>query len=66
MKLIFSAVLNQILVATDTAGFQRFGTQLFILVGDQMHAEREIVNVGFLLAQIKDADFRIRDTAAET
>ncbi len=53
------------LVGADTSGFQGFGRKLFILVRDEMNAERELVNVGLLATQVVDPDLRIRDTATE-
>jgi hypothetical protein len=42
------------LVGADTSSFQSLGAQLFILVGDQVDAEGELVDVRTLSAEIKD------------
>ena len=53
------------LVATNTSGFESFRRKLFILVGHEMDAERELVNAGLLAAQIEDPDLGIGDTSTE-
>jgi hypothetical protein len=42
------------LVGANTSSFQSLGAQLFILVRDQVNAERELVDVRTLSAEIKD------------
>lgn len=42
------------LVGANTSSFQSLGAQLFILVGDQVDAEGELVDVRTLSAEIKD------------
>ena len=42
------------LVGANTSGFQSFGAQLFVLVGDQVDAEGELVDIRTLSAEIKD------------
>ncbi len=54
------------LVGADTGGFQSLGAQLFILVGNQVNAEREFVNVGALATEIEDTDLRVGDTTVES
>ena len=54
-----------LLVGTDTGGFEGFGRQLFVFVGDHVDAEREFIDVGTLAAQIEDANFGIGDTTVE-
>lgn len=65
MELIFAAVLHQILVAADTSRLQGFAAQLLVLIGDQMHAQRKILDGGLLTTQIEDADLGIGHTATE-
>ncbi len=43
------------LVGADTSSFQSLGAQLFVLVGDQVDAERELVDVRALSAKIEDS-----------
>ena len=39
---------------------------MFILVGDEMDAEREFIDAGTLAAEVEDADFGVGHTAVET
>jgi hypothetical protein len=55
---ILATDLGKVLVGANTTGFEGFGGQLLILVGDQMHAERELVDTCFLTAQVKDTDLK--------
>ncbi len=54
------------LVAADPGRLQRLRRQLLILVRDEMDAQRKLIDTGLLAAEVKDADLRIRDPAAET
>lgn len=65
VELVLSAELDQVLVAANSAGFQSLGTQLFILVGHEMDAQREILDRGLLSAQIKDTNLWVWHTTAE-
>ena len=47
------------LVCTNTSSLQSLRAQLFILVGNQVDAERELVDVRTLSAQIEDTDFGV-------
>jgi len=61
---VLTAVLHQVLVGADTRGPERLRRQLLVLVRDQVHAERELVDACLLAAQIKYADLGIWDTSA--
>jgi len=65
VETFLSRDLDKILVGADTGGFKRFGTQLFVLVGDHMNAEGEFVDIGTLSSKIKDTDLRVRYTTVE-
>lgn len=54
-----------VLVGADTGGFEGFGAQLFVLVGDHMNAKREFVDIGTLSSEIKDSNLGVRYTAVE-
>ena len=54
------------LVGTNTRSFQSLGAQLFVLVGDKVDAERELVDVCLLPAEIEDADLGVRYTTVES
>jgi hypothetical protein len=41
---ILTGGLGHVLVTTDTTGFKSFSRELFVLVGDQVDTEREIVD----------------------
>ena len=55
-----------ILVGADTGSFESFGSQLFVLVGDHVHTEGELVDIGLLATEIEDTDLRVGDTTVET
>lgn len=57
---------NAVLVGADTSGFEGFGRQLFVFVGDHVHTERKFIHIGTFSTQIEDADFGVGDTAVET
>ena len=63
---ILTAVLHQVLVGADTTGLERLRRQLLVLIRNQVHAQREILNASLLAAQIKDADLRVGNTSTET
>lgn len=66
VELILAAELHEVFVAANTTGLQSFGAQLFILVGHEMHAQWEVIDVSLLATEIEDADFGVWHTAAET
>lgn len=53
------------LVGADTGGFESLGAQLFVLIGNEVNAEREVVNTGTLAAKIEDPDLGVGDTTVE-
>ena len=59
------AVDGNLLVGADTCGFESFGGQLLVLVGDHVDAEGKFIDVGTLAAEIENTDFGIRDTTVE-
>lgn len=54
-----------VLVGTDTGGFEGLGGQLLVLVGDHVHAQREVIDVGLLTSQIEDTDLGVGNTTVE-
>ena len=46
-------------------GLEGLGAQLLILVGDQVDAQREVVDGGTLAAEIEDANLGVRHTTVE-
>lgn len=65
VEALLARVLDEVLVGADARGLEGLGAQLLILVGDEVDAEREVVDVGTLAAEIKDADLGVGDTAVE-
>merc|ERR1712243_340579 len=65
VELILGRVLHHVLVAANTAGLQSLSGQLLVLVGDQVDAERELINACLLAAQVEDPDLGIWDTTAK-
>ena len=57
--------MYDVLVGADTSGLEGFGGQLFVFVGNHVHAEGEFIDVGTLAAEVEDADFGVGDTAVE-
>lgn len=54
------------LVGANTGGFESLRAQLFVLVGDHVDAEREVVDIGTLATEIEDANLGVGDTTVET
>jgi hypothetical protein len=53
---LLSGHLDHVLVGANTGGFESLGTQLLVLVGDEVDAERELIDTGTLAAKIEDSD----------
>jgi hypothetical protein len=56
MEGVLSRGLGHIFVGANTCGFESFTRQLLILVGDQVGAEGEFVNVGTFASEIEDTN----------
>lgn len=54
-----------VLVGANTGGLEGLGAQLLILVGDEVDAEREIVDVRTLAAEVEDSDLGVWHTTVE-
>lgn len=65
VETLLAGVLDEVLVGADTGGLEGLGTQLLILVGDHVDAEREIIDGRTLTAQVEDADLGIGHTTVE-
>lgn len=65
METLLTGVLDEVLVGANTGGLEGLGAQLLILVGDEVNAEREVVDVRLLAAEIEDSDLRVGDTTVE-
>jgi hypothetical protein len=55
-----------VLVGADAGCLEGFRAQLFVLIGNHVHAEREFVDIGTLASEIEDADLRVGYTTVET
>jgi len=66
METFLSSNLDQVLVGADTGSFQSLGAQLFVLVGDQVDAERELIDVRTLSAKVEDSNLWVRYTTVES
>ena len=53
------------LVGANTGSLESFGAQLFVLVGHQVHAHGEVVDICTLAAEIEDANLWVWDTTVE-
>lgn len=65
VETFLSSVLDKVLVGADTGGLEGLGTQLLILVGDEVDAEREVVNVRTLATQVKDTNLGVGYTTVK-
>lgn len=54
--------LDEVLVGADTRGLKGLGAQLLILVGNEMDAEREVVDAGTFATKVEDANLGVGDT----
>jgi hypothetical protein len=57
--------LDEILVGADARSLEGFGAQLLILVGHQVDAGREFIDIRTFTAQIEDADLGVWHTTVE-
>jgi len=62
---IFAHELDHVFVGANAGGFQSLGGELFILVGDHVDAERELIDTRPFTTQVVDTDLRIGDTPAK-
>lgn len=60
MEGVLSGGLGHVLVGANTGGFQSLGGKLFVLIGDEMAAEGELVDVGALTTEIEDTNLEAR------
>lgn len=65
VETFLSGGLDEVLVGADTGGFESLGAQLLVLVGDEVDAEREVIDTSTLSAKIEDSDLRVGDTTVE-
>lgn len=57
---VSSGDLGDVLVSTDTGGFQSLRGQLLKLVGDQVDTQWKLVDSSLLLTQVVDSDLGVR------
>lgn len=65
VETLLAGVLDEVLVGANAGGLEGLGAQLLILVGDEVDAEREVVDGGTLAAKIEDANLGVGDTTVE-
>jgi hypothetical protein len=53
---VLATRLDHVLVGANTGSFKSLGTQLLVLVGDEVDAERELIDTSTLAAEIEDSD----------
>mmetsp|Transcript_22572 Transcript_22572/g.31600 ORF Transcript_22572/g.31600 Transcript_22572/m.31600 type:complete len:202 (+) Transcript_22572:327-932(+) len=66
VETILPALRRHVLVDDDTCSLETLGGDLLLLVGHQVDAEWECVNIRLSFTNIVNADFRVRDTTTET
>ena len=65
METFLAGKLDEVLVGADTGSLEGLGAQLLQLVGNEVDAEREVIDVGALSAKIEDSDLGVGDTTVE-
>lgn len=65
VETLLSGNLDEVLVGANTGGLKGLRTQLLILVGHEVNAEREVIDGSALAAKIVDADLGVGDTTVE-
>jgi len=66
VETFLTALLDQVLVGSDTASFHSFGGDLFLFKGDEMDSVGEFFDFGLLLTSIVNSDSGIGDTSVIT
>ena len=66
VETFLSGVLDEVLVGANTGGLKGLRAQLLILVGDEVNAEREVIDVSTLAAKVEDSDLGVGDTTVES
>jgi hypothetical protein len=65
VETFLSGELDQVLVGANTGGLESLRAQLFVLVGDHVDAQREVIDLRTLSAKIEDSNLRVGDTTVE-
>ena len=65
METFFAGDFDEVLVCANAGGFEGFGGELLVFVGDHVYAEGKFIDVGTLAAEIEDADFGVGHTTVE-
>jgi hypothetical protein len=65
METFLSGLLDEVLVGADTGGLESLRAQLFVFIGDHMNAEREVIDIRLLSAEIEDTNLRVGNTTVE-
>jgi hypothetical protein len=65
VETFLSGVLDHVLVGANTGGFESLGAQLLVLVGNQVNAEGEVIDLSTLAAQVEDANLGVGHTTVE-
>jgi len=65
VETVLSGNLDEVLVGADTGGFESLGAQLFVLIGNKVNAEWEVIDTGTLPSEIEDTDLWVWDTTVE-
>jgi hypothetical protein len=66
MEGVFTALLDHVFIGGHTGSFHGAGGNLFLLPGDHMDGESELVAKGFLSTDIVGSDLGVRATTAES
>ena len=61
---ILAGGFGDVLVGADTGSFKGLTRELFVLVGDKMGAEREVIDGCALAAQVEDPDLGPRSATS--
>ena len=65
METFLAGKLDEVLVGADTGSLEGLGAQLLQLVGNEVDAEREVIDGGTLAAEVEDANLGVGHTTVE-
>lgn len=62
---VLSDSLHKVLVGANASSLKSLAGKLLVLVGDEVDAKREVINICLLATQIEDANLAIGNTTIE-
>lgn len=65
VETLLAGDLGEVLVGANASGLEGLGGQLLILVGDEVDAEGEVIDVGTLATEIENPNLGVGHTTVE-